>query len=359
MHQRMLRGLSRAALVIVVVAMALAAAATSAQAWTSTSPGTVQPGDSFGVTSCTQLSGATFIQSGDYCFYFPNGSTNTPAFCDAAFCGQVHFLLPSSGTLTATLTYPSPNGFNLLGLQLCHNGQAVPDPATCPQTMAPGGADVPGCTMDTIPGDNGTPADPTDDTMTTTLTCPIPVGDSLNQYTLIVYPLAVLNCADVMDPLCAADFTNGVTAALSGTFTSTLVSPGPEGAKASGGGEVAPKQNFSLHAQNATSKWDNAHVRFAIASNDATRCKFEADGATYVDVEPTPLAKEGGTALVSGSGIVTDFLKVKHNVTYQLKVTDGGKNGTDTFQLNAPGCDTHGLAVPVSHGNIVIHPDHH
>jgi hypothetical protein len=356
MHQRMLRGLARAALVIVIVALALAAAATSAEAWTSTSPGTVQPGDSFGVNSCPQLSGPTFIQQGDSCFYFPNGSSNTPATCDPSFCGQVHFLFPSSGTFTATLTYPAPNGFNLLGLQLCHNGQAVPDPANCPQTMAPGGADVPGCVMDVTTNDNGTPLDASDDTATTTLTCPIPAGDSLNQYTLIVYPLTVLNCADVMDPICAADFTQGVTAALSGTFTSTVLAAGPEGAKASGGGEVAPKQNFSLHAENTVSKWDNAHVRFAIASNDATRCKFEADGATYVDVEPTPLAKEGGTAIVSGTGTVTDFMKVKHNVTYQLQVSDGGKNGTDTFQLTAPGCDTHGLAVPVTHGNIVIHP---
>jgi hypothetical protein len=351
MHQRTRRGHFRAALVIVVMALAVAAA--SAQAYPST---TLNPGNTVGVTSCVQLSGPTFQQSG-YCFYFPNGSTNTPATCDPAFCGQVNLLFPSSGTFTATLAYPAPNGFNLLGLQLCHDGQAAPDPATCPTTMAPGGADVPGCVMDTIPGDNGTPTDFTDDTKTTTLTSPIPVGDLLNQYTLIVYPLSVLNCADVTDPLCAFDFTQGVTAALEATFSGTLTSPGPEGAKASGGGEVAPKQNFSLHAQNAQSKWDNAHLRFAISTNDATRCSFAADGATYVDVEPTPFAKEGGTAFVSGTGTITDFMKVKHDVTYQLQVTDGGKNGTDTFQLNAPGCDTHGLAVPVSHGNIVIHPD--
>jgi hypothetical protein len=356
MHQRLLRGVSHAALVIVIACMALAAGATSAQAWTSTNPGVVKPGDSFGVNHCPQLSGPTFIQQGDYCFYFPNGSTNTPATCDPAFCGQVNFLFPTAGTFTATLTYPSPNGFNLLGLQLCHNGQPVPDPATCPQTMAPGGADA-GCVTESTPSDNGTPLDPTDDTMTTTITCPIAAGDSINQYTLIVYPLAVLNCADVMDATCAADFTQGVTAALSGSFTSTVVSPGPEGAKASGGGEVAPKQHFALYARNTQSKWDNTHVRFAISTNDPTRCKFEADGASFVDVEPTPLAKEGGTALVSGTGTVTDFMKIKHDVTYQLKVTDGGKNGTDTFQLTAPGCDTHGLAVPVSHGNIVIRSD--
>jgi len=334
------------------VVMAFAAAAATAQAYPSP---TLVPGSTVGVTSCPQLSGAMFQQSG-YCFYFPNGSSNTPATCDPAFCGQVNFLLPSSGTFTATLTYPAPNGFNLLGLQLCHDGQGAPDPATCPQLMAPGGADVPGCVMDVTTNDNGT-VDPSDDTATTTLTCPIPVGDSLNEYTLIVYPLTVLNCNDVMDPICAADFTQGVTAALQATFSSTLTSPGPEGAKVSGGGQVAPKQNFSLHAENIQSKWDNAHVRFAIASNDMTRCKFEADGATFVDIEPIPLAKEGGTASISGTGTVTDFMKVKHNVTYQLNVTDGGKNGTDTFQLSAPGCDTHGLAVPVSHGNIVIHPD--
>jgi hypothetical protein len=350
MHQRMLRGLSRAALVIVVVAMALAAAATSAQAYPSP---TLLPGNTVGVTSCPQLSGTMFQQSG-YCFYFPNGSANTSGTCDPTFCGQVNFLFPSSGTFTATLTYPAPNGFNLLQLQLCHDGQAAPDPATCSQVMAPGGNDA-GCTPDYTTNDNGT-IDPSDDTATTTLTCPILVGDSINPYTLIVYPLTVLNCNDVMDPICAADFTQGVTAALQASFSSTIVSPGPEGAKASGGGEVAPKQNFSLHAENTTSKWDNAHVRFAIATNDATRCMFAADGATYVDVEPTPLAKEGGTAFVSGTGTVTDFMKVKHNVTYQLQVSDGGKNGTDTFQLTAPGCDTHGLAVPVTHGNIVIHP---
>jgi hypothetical protein len=349
MHQRKHRGRIRAVLVVVTLGLAIAAA--SAQAYPSV---TLMPGNTVGVTSCTQLSGAAFQQSG-YCFYFPNGSSNTPATCDPTFCGQVNFLLPSSGTYTATLTYPAPNGFNLLGLQLCHDGQAVPDPATCPQLMAPSGNDA-GCVQDFTTNDNAT-VDPSDDTATTTLTCPIPVGDSLNYYTLIVYPMTVLNCNDVMDPICAADFTQGVTAALQATFSSTLISPGPEGAKASGGGQVAPKQNFSLHAENITSKWDNAHIRFAIASNDATRCKFEADGATYVDIEPTPLAKEGGTGFVSGTGTVTDSMKVKHNVTYQLHVTDGGKNGTDTFQLSAPGCDTNGLAVPVTHGNIVIHPD--
>jgi hypothetical protein len=354
MHQRTFRGPFRAALAIVIVALALAAAATSAQAYPSP---TLTPGSTVGVTSCAPLSGPTFQQSG-YCFYFPNGTTDTSGLCTSDFCGQVDFLLPSSGTFTATLTYPSPNGFNLLGLQLCHDGQAVPDPTTCSQTMAPAGADVPGCVMDTTPGDNGTPMDPTDDTMTTTLTCPIPVGDSINPNTLIVYPLDVLNCADVTDPTCAADFTQGVTGALQATFSSTLTSPGPEGAKASGGGQVAPQQQFSLHAQNDPSKWSHTHVRFAISTNDATRCLFAADGATYVDIEPTPFAKEGGTAFISGSGTVTDSLKIKHNVTFQLHVSDGGKNGTDTFQLSAPGCDTHGLAVPVSHGNIVIHPDH-
>jgi hypothetical protein len=352
MHQRLFRGRLRAALVIVITVFAVAAA--TAQAYPSP---TLTPGSTVGTTSCATMSGTTFQQSG-YCFYFPNGSSTPPSLCDSFFCGQVNFLLPSSGTFTATLTYPSPNGFNLLGLQLCHDGQLAPDPATCPQTMAPGGADVPGCVMDTTQSDNGTPLDAADDTMTTTLTCPIPTGDSINQYTLIVYPMAVLNCADVMDPVCAADFTQGVTAALQASFSSTLTSPGPEGATASGGGEVAPKQNFSLHAQNDVTKWDNAHVRFAIASNDPTRCKFEANDATYVDIEPTPLAKEGGSALITGNGTVTDSLKIKHNVTYQLRVSDGGKNGTDTFQLSAPGCDTNGLAVPVTHGNIVIHPGH-
>ena len=352
MHQRLFSGRLTVALMLVI--MALAAGAATAQACPS---GTLTPGSTVGQTSCPALSGPTFQQSG-YCFYFPNGSADAPSLCDPSFCGQVSFLFPVAGTFTATLTYPSPNGFNLLGLQLCHNGQPVPDPATCSQTMSPGGADTPGCTTDSIPGDNGTPLDPTDDTMTTTLTCPIFAGDSINQYTLIVYAIAVMNCTDVMDPLCAADFNNGVTGALQASFDGTVTQPGPTGAKAAGGGEVAPKQNFSLNAQNDPAKWDHAHIRFAIASNDPTKCKFEADGANYVDIEPTPLAKSGGSGLISGNGVVTDWLKIKHNVAYTLRITDGGKNGTDTFQLSAPGCDTNGLAVPVTHGNIEIHPGH-
>ena len=126
-----------------------------------------------------------------------------------------------------------------------------------------------------------------------------------------------------------------------------------------GGGDVAPQQHFSLHADNNVSKWDHVHVNFAISSKDMTKCEFKADSATLVDVEPTPMSKSGGTATVQGSGIVTDFMKIKHQVTYELHVTDGGKAGADTFQLTAPGCDTHGLAVPVQHGNIVIHQHGH
>src|SRR5690348_2754719 len=204
MHQRRLRGSALAALVIAILLLA-ASAATAGTSKTMTTNAT------FGTTSCPTMSGALFQQSG-YCFYFPNGSASTSGLCDPTFCGSVDFTL-GTGTFTANLTYPSPNGFNLLGLQLCQDGAAVPDPTTCSQVMAPGGADVPGCTMDTIPGDNGTPLDPTDDTMTTTLTCPITTA---GQYTLIVYPISVLNCTDVMDVMCATDFTRGVTAALSG-----------------------------------------------------------------------------------------------------------------------------------------------
>jgi hypothetical protein len=345
MHQRTLRGSALAALVI-AIALIAASAATAGPSKTFSSNGT------FGTTSCPTMTGPMFQQSG-YCFYFPNGSASTSGLCDPTFCGSADFTFLSTGTFTATLTYPSPNGFNLLGLQLCQDGAAVPDPATCSQVMAPGGADVPGCTMDTTPGDNGTPLDPTDDTMTTTLTCPI---TSTGQYTLIVYPISVLNCADVMDVMCATDITVGVTAALSGSFSTVLTSPGPEGASAQGGGEVAPQQHFSLHAQNDVSKWSKVHVRFAISTNDPTRCSFAADGASFVDVEPDPLSKHGGHALIQGTGTVTDALKVKHQVQYKLQVTDGGQGGSgDTFQLTAPGCDTHGLPVPVQHGNIEIH----
>jgi hypothetical protein len=350
MHQRRLRGPVLAALVTAILLLAASAAMASPSK-------TFSGNGTFGTTTCPTMSGPTFQQSG-YCFYFPNGSSTAPSLCDPTFCGQVDFTFQSTGTFTATLTYPSPNGFNVLGLQLCQDGAAVPDPATCSQVMAPGGADVPGCTMDTTPGDNGTPLDPTDDTMTTTLTCPI---TATGNYTLIVYAISVLNCSDVMDPVCAADFTQGVTAALSGSFSTVLTSPGPEGASVEGGGEVAQHQHFSLHAQNDVSKWSKAHVRFAIDGSSPLKCSFAADGASFVDVEPDPLSKSGGTATVQGTGTVTDAAKVKHQVNYTLRVTDGGKGGTDTFALNAPGCDTSGLAVPVQHGNIEIHQhgDHH
>jgi hypothetical protein len=349
MHQRIFRGSALAALVI-AIALIAASAATAGGSTTTT----MTSNQTFGTTSCPTMTGPGFQQNG-YCFFFPNGSATPSALCDPMFCGSETYNLTNPGTFTATLTYPSPNGFTLLGLELCQNGQAAPDPATCPQTMSPGGAEVPGCTQDFVANDNGTPADPTDDTMTTTLTCPITAADTVNSYTLIVYPIAVLNCADVTDPLCAADITQGTTAALLVTYTSTVTTGGPAGAAVEGGGDVAPQQHFSLEGQNDPSKWNHAHVHFVISSNDVSRCQFKADSATLVDVEPTPLSKSGGTATMQGSGVVTDFMKIKHQVTYQLHVTDGGKSGTDTFQLNAPGCDTHGLVVPVQHGNIVVH----
>jgi hypothetical protein len=294
-----------------------------------------------------------FTQSG-YCFYFPDGSTNTPATCDPAFCGSVNFLLPTAGTFTASITYPSPSGFNLLGLQLCHNGQAIPDPTNCPQTMSPGGAPV-DCTTDVTTNDNGTPSDLSDDTQTTTITCPILAGDSVNNYTLIVYPLAVQHC-DVTDIGCLPDPAQGITGALSGNFSASVLTPGPANGRVSGGGEVGPNQHFSLHAVNDPSKWSHTHLRFAIGGDTATRCSFKANGATFVNVQPNGTGKgTGGTATVTGSGTVTDSFKLKHDVTYTLTVTDGGKGGTDTFQLNAPGCDTHGLPTPVTRGNIVIY----
>ena len=351
MHVRT-RGLAKAALLAAVVLLAFGAA--NAKAWNAGY--TVPTNSSFGTTSCPTLSGPTFIQNGDFCFYFPNGSASTSALCDPSFCGTLKFNLTSPGTFTATLNYASPNFFNLIGLQLCQDNQTVPDPATCSQTSSPGGAGVPGCSMDITPNDNGTPADTTDDTATTTLTCPITATDTADPYTLIVYPISILNCTDPSDITCATDLNNGVTAALSGSFSGTLTSTGPVDAKVEGGGEVAPQQHFSLNAFNNPAKWTKAHVRFGIASNDLTKCMFAADGANFVDIEPS-MTGSGGTATITGTGTVTDSLKVKHTVSYQLQVTDGGKGGTDTFQLQAMGCDTHGLAVPVSHGN--IHIDNH
>jgi hypothetical protein len=335
----------------VIAILLLAAAAATAAPTVTLGPGN----GTFGTTSCPTMSAMTFQQNG-FCFFFPNGAGVPPDACNPTVCGQVNFNFLGTGTFTANLTYPSPNGFTLLGLQLCQNGAAVPDPATCAPAMTPTGGDVPGCTQDMLPGDNGTPLDPTDDTMTTTLTCPIAATGS---YTLIVFPLAVLNCADVMDIMCAIDPTQGVTAALSGNFNSVLTSPGPEGASVEGGGEVAPHQPFSVHAQNDPRKWAHAHVRFAIAGNALMNCSFKADSATFVDVEPTPMTKHGGTALVQGRGTVTDAMKLKHDVNYTLRVSDGGKGGTDTFQLSAPGCDTNGLPVVVQHGNIEIHDNDH
>ena len=354
MHVRT-RDLVRVALVLSLAVLALGAG--SAKAWNSDY---VFQGGNFGTTSCPQMSGPMFQQSGEFCFYFPNGSADTPALCDPTFCGSLKFRLVTPGTFTASLTYPSPNGFNILGLQLCQDNQAAPDPATCSQTMSPGGAPV-DCVTDITPGDNGTPDDLTDDTMTTTITCPISALDTTNPYTLIVYPITVMNCADVMDATCAADFTQGVTAALSGNFTGTMVSPAPDGGKMEGGGEVGSQQHFALHAVNSTSKWNQTHIRYAISGNSPMKCEFYADSASLVDIEPSPLGRDsGGTARVSGTGTVVDALHVKHqNVPYQLQVNDGGKGGTDTFQLSAPGCDTNGLPVPVTHGQIHIDQDHH
>src|ERR1700753_791659 len=84
-------------------------------------PGTVQltPGSSFGVSTCNQTqSGLNFVQNG-FCVYFPNGDTTTPDQCDPTFCGTYHFLLPKAGTFTASVSYPSPGFFNIVGLQLC------------------------------------------------------------------------------------------------------------------------------------------------------------------------------------------------------------------------------------------------
>jgi hypothetical protein len=343
----MLRGLSRAALVIAIVALALAAA-TSAKAWTADQPGTMTPGGTLGGGTCPQLSGPNFQQVGDTCFYFPDGSTNTPATCDPAFCGSVYFLFPTAGTFTASITYPSPSGFNLLGLQLCHNGQALPDPANCPQTMSPGGAPVT-CTTTVTTNDGGTPLDPSDDTATTTITCPIPVGDPVNSYVLIVYPLAVQHC-DVTTIGCLPDPMQGITGALSASFAGSALTAGSSHHKVFGAGQLGPQQYFALHASDDASKWSRTHVRFAITGDGPTRCSFRANGASLVNMQPNQ--NGGGTATITGTGTVTDSLKIKHDVSYQLTVSDGGRGGTDTFQLNALGCDTHGLPTPVTRGHI-------
>jgi hypothetical protein len=311
---------------------------------------TLNPNDTFGTTSCAQLSGINFIQSGN-CFYFPDMSTNTPALCDVAFCGKVNFLLPSAGTFTASLTYPAPSGFSLIALQLCHDTQTAPDAATCSQTMSPGGAGVT-CSSVVTTNDNGT-LDTGDDIDTYTISCPIAVGDSVNPYTLIVYPGAVLHC-DMFASGCLPDITQGITAALSGSFSGVVTPPDTSNGKVQGGGEVAPQQHFSLHAVSDSSKWSKTHLNFGISTNDLTRCKFVAQGANLVDIQPNQFP---ASASLSGSGTVTDSLGIKHTgVLYTLNVTDGGKGGTDTFQLSAPGCDTNGLAVPVTHGNIKVRP---
>jgi hypothetical protein len=310
---------------------------------------TLNPNDTFGTTSCGQLSGPSFIQNG-YCLYFPDMSTNTSALCDVAFCGKAVFLLPSAGTFTASLTYASPSGFNVLGLQLCHDNQAAPEPATCSQTMSPGGAGI-NCVTDLTTNDNGTPLDTSDDIDTYTISCPIAVGDSVNPYTLIAYPLSVLHC-DLFASGCLPDINQGLTAALSGSFSGTVTPPDPSNGKVHGGGEVAPQQHFSVHAVSDSSKWSKTRIRFGISTNDLTRCKFVAQGADFVNIQPT---QSPASASISGSGTVTDSLGVKHTgVLYTLNVTDGGKGGTDTFQLSASGCDTNGLAVPVTHGNIHV-----
>ena len=347
MTVRIFFGLARVVLVVAILALAIGAA--TAKAWGS--PG-LGPGDSFGTTSCPAASGMMFTQSG-YCFYFPDGSTNTPATCDPAFCGAVTFLFPTAGTFTASITYPAPSGFNLLGLQLCHNNQAVPDPANCPQAMSPGGAPA-DCTTDVTTNDSGTPTDLSDDTQTTTITCAIVVGDPVNTYTLIVYPLAVQHC-DLTDIGCLPDPTLGITGALSGNFSASALTPGPPNGRVSGGGQLGPQQYFALHAVNDARKWSHTLVRFAITGNDPTRCWFRANGATFVNVQPNQTG--GGTATVIGTGTVTDSLKIKHDVSYQLTATDGGRGGTDTFQLTAPGCDTHGLPTPVTHGKVDVDPD--
>jgi hypothetical protein len=311
---------------------------------------TLNPNDTFGTTSCGQLSGPTFIQNG-YCLYFPDMSTNTSALCDVAFCGEANFLLPSAGTFTASLTYASPSGFNVLGLQLCHDNQAAPDPTTCSQTMSPGGAGI-NCTPDLTTNDNGTPDDTSDDIDTYTISCPIAVGDSVNPYTLIAYPLSVLHC-DLFASGCLPDINQGLMAALSGSFSGTVTPPDPSNGKVHGGGEVAPQRHFSLHAVSDSSKWSKTRIRFGISTNDLTRCKFVAQGADVVNIQPN---QSPASASVSGSGTVTDSLGVKHGVLYTLNVTDGGKGGTDTFQLNAPGCDTNNVPVPVTHGNIDVKP---
>src|SRR5947209_11131518 len=110
MHVRT-RGLPNAALVISLLVLATCAA--NAKASTTSSSGTVQPGATFGLTSCADMSGLNFQQQGDYCFYFPNGSTTALPFCDPASCGQVNFLFPTAGTFTATLSYPGGGGFNI------------------------------------------------------------------------------------------------------------------------------------------------------------------------------------------------------------------------------------------------------
>ena len=110
MHQRIFRGSALAALVIAIALIAASAATAGGS-----TPTTVTSNQTYGTTSCPAMTGPGFQQNG-YCFFFPNGSATPSALCDPMFCGSETYNLANPGTFTATLTYPSPNGFTLLGL---------------------------------------------------------------------------------------------------------------------------------------------------------------------------------------------------------------------------------------------------
>src|SRR6202012_2201727 len=94
-----------------------------------------------------------------------------------------------------------------------------------------------------------------------------------------------------------------------------------------GGGTVGAQQNFVLAAADLNSKWSGALLAYTNTASSLTKCKFVANGATNVDIEPNSGHNSGGTANLSGSGTVTNALGLKSTVSYTLKVTDGGQGG--------------------------------
>jgi hypothetical protein len=267
-----------------------------------------------------------------------------PVFDPAGVCGQVLFTLTSGGTVTATAVFPIDAQVDL---ELCQVQSVDVTLDNCPR----GTAIV--CTTAQAVNPDGT-------TFTQTITCPVTAS---GQYELLLVPVFVATCPIVIDPLAAPcevgpgiDVTGTITFGVGGDGTGTGGTPPPTfiDAEVKGGGQLGPKEKFSLKAETDSWEWDERHHSGRVRYQNDGVCKFRSKSLTLVQVT-FDTATHRGTFHIEGNGVINNNTAI----SFKLDGTghgEGADNSGDTFRLKAGSCSNSNTKVVK--GDIKIEPKH-